>query len=613
MTRIHVNIAAFFLNIIFVFSMLTFGRGEVGQAAAGIAYEVGESKDFATAVLNDPWDMAEFSDVSQWINHAGSNLLLDLKVDNGQFSAHTATAYSEFFVLFPGYKPGLVMGKVGARHPIPSAEYNCLYIAMKSGWPGNVNNYFSAMWAPDWNVEEWADTSKVWGNAYGNKLSKSVWKLYKINLQNPENLQNKPWTHQSLWQTLRITPSLVQDTNFTVDWIRLTSCSQSVPVNLQNLPAGEHSLWIESVETGQEILVLESFSVSGNGSYTWDVQGIAPGVYTYRVKPVGGGGVIQQGQLTVNQAPVISFVKPSPFSGQDYASSVGNAWDMTSESDIIDSSCISIGFNAGVLNTVTLSPSQVDGCKGSGANEMDDKLYLNTPQNLDVRPYRYFSMRHKIDGAWSVPELGMVGRWIWRTAGEGCEYVTREIAYDVGWETYWVDLFDAWNGFPVQASASRCDKKHWTQENRTVFGFRFDPNENITGGSFYQSIDWMRLTKVDQAQQGTPFKVMLDLNKPVSQLTSLKIYYTSDLQNPTQHVVKQIFPSPPSVDGENLVFIPLANLKHAGDLELEADWSMLWDTLNVSPGEYYLCAVANDGLNQTVDCSEAPLQVVSSP
>jgi len=92
-----------------------------------------EGHDFATRVLGDPWDMSQFSDLSQWFNHSGSqNYLLNFQVRDGIFSAHTASGLTYFILLYGGYTPELRTGKIGIVHPISSADYNCFYMAMKA-------------------------------------------------------------------------------------------------------------------------------------------------------------------------------------------------------------------------------------------------------------------------------------------------------------------------------------------------------------------------------------------------------------------------------------------------------------------------------------------------
>lgn len=49
---------------------------------------VPEGRDFASIVLNDPWDMAQYSDVSQSINSDGQfNYITNINLSNGIFSA----------------------------------------------------------------------------------------------------------------------------------------------------------------------------------------------------------------------------------------------------------------------------------------------------------------------------------------------------------------------------------------------------------------------------------------------------------------------------------------------------------------------------------------------
>jgi hypothetical protein len=42
---------------------------------------------------------------------------------------------------------------------------------------------------------------------------------------------------------------------------------------------------------------------------------------------------------------------------------------------------------------------------------------------------------------------------------------------------------------------------------------------------------------------------------------------------------------------------------------LEADITYSWNTASVPDGEYYICARASDGYNQSTFCSEAPVKV----
>jgi hypothetical protein len=263
----------------------------------------------------------------------------------------------------------------------------------------------------------------------------------------------------------------------------------------------------------------------------------------------------------------------------------------------------------------TVPPSQSPGCVRSGANEMDPNVILNTPSPVDIRSYRYFSFRHLIKGNWSIPEQGMVVRWIWATSNPGtdCHYVTREVALDVFWDTYIVDLHDDWNGLPVETDPPYCQRVHWRDQSYPVVKFRFDPNENITASNFYQEIDWIRLTKVDRIGRGQPFPVMVTLNEPVGQLQSLTFYYTSNPGNPTQHPAKAYSNPATSGLGANPFAMFLPAVRH-GLVDpfveaLQADFTFQWDTAGVAPGLYHICARANDGANSGTYCSAAPVEV----
>jgi hypothetical protein len=289
---------------------------------------------------------------------------------------------------------------------------------------------------------------------------------------------------------------------------------------------------------------------------------------------------------------------------------------MGGEADLTRVSCANHAFNDGILALDTMPPHQVSGdCRGSGAGEVDAKVFLNTPTRVSLKNYRYLSFHHRIDGAWSVPEQGMIARWIWGVdrPGVDCTFVSREVALDVGWSTYSVDLFDSWNGMPIEASPSDCRRVHWKDETGYVYFFRFDPNENVTSSTFHQEVDWIRLTQVDRVERGLVFPIKVLLNVPRETLKSIDFYYSNNLNEPTQTSAESSQIT--RVEVENApyrVYVPV-NLTGGYDpfiAGLPADVVYSWDTSNVAPGEYYLCARVDDGYNQSTYCSDAPVKVI---
>jgi hypothetical protein len=596
-------------TILFVFLIialsLTIWNTKPGVATSEpeAVYILGEGFDFATRNLSDPWDMSNFSDISQWLNHASPNNLTDIQVAGGLFSARTLGNYSDFYPLFPGYQPGVNSGKIGALFPINSSTYACFYMAMKSD--PKTTDFMTVFWAADKNFV--SPGYQEWGQAaYGYPLPINQWQLYRINLNQPKGLANKPWSSQQYWQAFRVTPSLVANTQFFIDWVRLTNC-QPVNVNLTGLPQGAYSMWLGTGSPERQILVVNSFSPS-NGSYTWDVQGIPAGNYNYYVKN-SAGNLIQQGQVNIVGSPIVTFTSPSPYSGQDYANGQGNPWDME-PSDITLINCATYGFSNGILSLDTQSRA----CSGPGANEADPKIYLNSTDHGNLSSYRYLSFSSRTDGAWSVPDLGMIVRLIWRLdrPGEDCYYISRAVALDVGWHTYTVDLYDPLNGMPEEITPGNCPAVSWRDQGAVgpVVGFRLDPNENITGSVMHQEFDWLRLTKVEQVTQGKPVTIRVLLNKPPSEV-SLNFFYTTALSLPTQNLASTY--SMTSLISPYPVYLPFVfktDPNYDPFVEqIPADVTYLWNTAGVTPGEYYICAQAVDGYNQATYCSQAPVKI----
>jgi hypothetical protein len=208
----------------------------------------------------------------------------------------------------------------------------------------------------------------------------------------------------------------------------------------------------------------------------------------------------------------------------------------------------------------------------------------------------------------------MIVRLFWSLdrPGVDCWYGSRAISLDIGWQTYTVDLYDAWNGMPEERTPLDCPMVSWRDQAAVgpVVSFRLDPNENITGGVLRQEFDWIRLTKVEQVSQGKLAKIRVLLNKQPSEVT-IQFYYTKNLSQPTQNLAST-YPTT-ILTAPNIQYLPFV-FKFDPNYDpfvnqIPADVTYLWDTRGVDPGEYYLCAQASDGYNQATYCSQAPIQI----
>ncbi len=556
------------------------------------AVTLAEGHDFATKVLREPWDMDEYADISQYINQSGQvNYLENVSVANGIFSATSNSDYNDaqFFALWPGYQTAILNGKVGNKFPIDASEYHCLYVGMKT----SLSDYWQVFWFED----ETLNGGDTWGFSDHHRTEANLWKLYEMDLASePPIAGYDPWTASAVWRGLRIDPT--RGGSFEIDWIRLTDCTPVThPVNYSGA-GGEVSIFIRPEGTSREILV---DSGDFGGSYSLDVQGVEPGHYDILVKS-SSGTVLHSEEVIVNHAPIVTFDQPSFTSGIDFANQAGNAWDMNSVDDVENITCTAYSFSNGVLNLSTPSVgSQPPSCVGGTVS--DPKIYLNVPAPIEPDEYRYFSFRMNTEGPWqNVPE-GMMIRLIWTfTAPTGtCIYVSQDIPFNVGWYDYTVDLWDSFDG-SAEVAVGSCpnDPTPTWRESYPVYNFRLDPNENITGTTMVQAIDWIKLTRNNYGNTVSDYPIYYSVNK--EDYISIDFYYTTDpVNNPTQHAMAVFEPAPPQ-DPPGPLFTYLPMIVHGVVYDSE---KVIWETENVSSGEYFICVVVDDGYNQNTHCSEA--------
>ena len=617
----RVTIRNFVLLALLFLPFLRVGLVFTGRAESVNDSILKEGRDFATLNLRDPWDLAEFSDISQGLNISGGTPYIDqIEVIDGVLSARsTSVKDAQLFALWPGFNTMMSIGKVGHRFPIPSADFSCLYIAMKvySGPPDNQgSDVFQVYWFADQRLNY--DSNAAWGFSKGIKLFPEagggapipIWKLYQLNLADPNNYWGgTAWSAHPTWKGLRIDPTIQVNVNFELDWIRLTDC-HPVTKNIQWTSSGSVSIWLRPVDADREIQVAEG--ITGR-SYDLDLQGVPPGGYEYLVKE--GGRVLATGNITINQTPIVVFDRPSSTSGVDFATNSGNPWDMTDWSDLPSVECTHSTIKNSILSIDTPPiDEQPRGCVGGTSG--DPKIYLNTPVSLDTHKYRYLSFRLNTDWPWQDVGKATIARWVWSIQGtsgrEGyrCHIVSQDIPYDVGWQIYSVDLYDAFNG-SAEARAGECPggDLHWF-DTTPVLEMRFDPNENISDNTLHQELDWILLTQVDRVSQGRDFIIKILLNKPSREIIQTTYYYTDNLQDPKQHLItSDLATIPETATAGSNVYLPL--VVHDRLSKNEFQMVYFWDTSRVPMGEYYICVNVEDAFNQAIYCSETPVQVTA--
>jgi hypothetical protein len=603
--------------------------------------------DFATTVLQDAWDMSEFSDISQYLNGSGRHIhLSNPSVDDGLFKGTSVGDYlnskiANFMVLFPGYQGTLLPGKIGVNYPIKTSQYSCAYIAMKVNSPiaersGIWGDGFRVMWyrnnklgsTTDANLEDRGggtvdmkmhiENLATWYDPYPIRL----WKLFKVDLTSPPNgVYGVRWQDSAEWQGLEIQPTMLKNVSFQVDWVKLTNncsaeASYQVPITF-TAATNISTIWLNPSGTDRNIRVATDVKGS-TGAYTLDTKGLMPGRYRVGFGVKDGSNITCCAQwsdttLEINAPPKTTITRPSTISGAGYNS---NNWEMQPAS-IHSIECVqSYQYFNDYLELVTPSPANLPAaCRGGAIYEADPKIYLNTPVAVPPNSgYRFLTFKMYQSGSWQYVADGMMVRWLWTTS-DGCIYVSRDIPIDVGWNTYTIDLFDTLNGAPVTVTPPCSQLISWKNAS-TITSFRIDPNENYTGifqgdsiqdavpaMDFVQRIAWIKLSKVEQVKIGVPFPIEFRMSETVK---SYKLYFTNDLSLPKKWIVSTISSGNVVPGGNNKTFIPLVAGIGTGLTAVSAQW----DTSSLIVDKYYICIETNDGLNTTVTCSSAPIEAV---
>jgi len=604
-----------------------------------------EGKDFATVSFGNGWDMSEFSDISNYLNGAGRNQsMINPIVQGGLFNATSTSITTDpdafIFPLFPGLPNFMQIGNLGSIYPINSAEYHCLYMAMRIDTATSIDE-FTVLWYPDNKLTSPSSTSTsgaiVSLRLYPEFGTNRYWKLHMVDLANPpRGFIGTPWSAYSPWQGLEIIMTYYDNVPLAVDWIRLTNCSSDPQYRTTvswTPSANVTALWIRPQGTTRDIRVANDLNGS-SGSYILDTQGLAPGVYS-----VGLGDDTtcctqwSTNQLEINASPILDFDRPSPTSGEDYATTAGDAWNMSNGSDADSIECINPWiFSNGLLMMDTEYPDILDSwCLGPGVGEADSRVFLHLPGILaSGKDYRYLSYRMYQNGTISLPVDGMVTRFIW-TDLANCTRVSHTAAVDVGWHEYNIDLYHPFNGTPVEAAnCSYYPLQPWSAVDG-IMKLRFAPNENWTGQLvppmiFHQELDWIQLTKVDTVIQGIKYPIEVTLNKEPTTVQYIDYYYTTNRSQPLQNYIGRATTGLPIVEvelpdaklrsesqmGTSPLYLPLLMYKYTTyEPLLPNQVRYLWDTRSVLPGEYYVCGRSYDGLNQTIYCSQAPLRIVT--
>lgn len=567
-----------------------------------------ELNEFATMELGDPWDMEQPTDL---IYYRTVSQIENSQFMDGIYSGTMGSGGGGRMTLLSALaqnNAALRTGKNGYAFPIDTNEYRYLTLRLFKG--NSQTNSGTVIYYKD---DSYSNASMGTGPTY-SAPGKVGWFTVVLDLET-----GTKWSG-SIVELIVLPFSGPGAAGATVklDYARLTTENPNTarPYTIQwSGGSGDITLYASPDDKTLDADDIEIATVeASDGSYTFQTGVLPAGTY-YIAAVEGSGTSWSNGALVINDVPNVTITKPSMTSGEEYASSViGNAWDMNDVTDANDDlkpweeTCLANGQFTSSIYSADFVPN----CRST---YIDPIVYLG---GLDVNPpgiqdplidtdkYRYFSFRYRLNAGDQNVGQGWVSRVGWWQTNATDNITTQEIVMSRD-----VILFEGWNTYKVDMwAADIVDENHPVQRSWRASApnrLRFDPaelNSSLLPADF--DLDWIKLTAMDEVEAGRPFSIEYE---PSESGVSYTLYYDTDT-NPgngrTQIGTAPRPANPAAPSGGFSIFLPaLFN----DFVPCTATGCYTWSTGSVPAGEYYICIEADDGLNESYRCSEAPVVV----
>lgn len=560
-----------------------------------------EGDDFATQILQNPWDMNERRDIGWEQEYTGHSIGVADGIWQGQ---STLPAY--VLPLFHGYNVALwaeslsgdkSLPKMGHRYPINASKYSFLSFNMKHSDRSSMYLY----WSSRESGKDWPDGSNRLG--FGDSPF-SGYRLYSFDLATLSedfDLTTSVADTQGSWNgnivSLRIDPSLAEQagalTQF--DWIRLVD-PNSAPTVTFSWTANSSLyntiiLYLDSNAEGYDgIPIFRTLGVGDPQTYNLKSAMLPPGSYYFYLagNPLDAGPVVYSNYsapLSIVPAPRFYFTSPSAISGEEYASSVLNdPWDMNNVEDITNLRSIwtqshrqfhNHSFHDGLFTATTDPPAA-----GNLETDANIQLQVNNDVPIDTRKYRYLSYRLQINES-GYPTLAdkISNGWVlrivywWKSFGQDGGTSRAHILYE-GFNTYSVDL---WQSQLVEPGGGKT-----FQYNPWISHLRIDPLETSQPTEF--TFDNVSLHAEPRPDRQGVFRLAWTIEGQEGERFNVSLYRDIDNQG---------------YDGELIATL--------NDLE-PGNHSYDWDTSAIAAGQQlHIYGVVSNELNTARAYATVPL------
>jgi hypothetical protein len=595
------------LIVLFVLTALVPGRAAAQTitvtAPGNGATTVASANDFATNVLQDPWDMNQRTDVGWWLNsvdypYAGSWSSTNF---SGGVFAGTVASNPYLWLLETSFAGAAPYGKFGINYPINADAYR--WIAVR-------------MYAPTNRFMRWQWTTNSIYDAPGVQVSNFVatragWGIYIVDLATLGLAAgNQPWN--GLKRSLLFEPALSEPAGGTIaiDWVRLVDNQPSLFRNITWTGTGPVDIYLDNdnapTSDPNQTLGLLATNVGGT-SYALNVGALSPGDYYVAIRRTGqtGGFSYSPGFFRVNAPATITVTSPSDEgSADDFATvHLNNPWDFTSMSDMDHMLNVQGAGIATIPGAETEAGTPLGNITAFSAASTPGEFNPNPctsfakpalfPFHANVRgltrridPQRYRILTAELGLPNKARDVcnGSIVRIVWHVAGEAQETYSDDIVLSsrVGANVVARLNFDMAT-VPIEPGSP--GQTGWVPGislNPGVMTFRIDPHEFANPTAFF--IKRIKLAALDTSH------------------TSFNVQWTTSKTGGTINVYYDVDKDPSSKTGIGSTSASALN------------GSLSWNTSGLPDGaQYYVYVEHNDGINVNGAYSKYPVVIDHTP
>ena len=558
-------------------ALLSLARGALGAitvTAPASTVNVAEGADYATQVLQDPWDMNQRTDLGWFLFSADSppSSLTSLSFSGGIFSATTTSTDPLFFLLDSAIPGTANLGKTGAKYPIDASKYTVLAFRMSV----NTGSAAQVFWSP---TDMYTGVTGAGNITVGPGWRISVQSLPALGIFYGSN----PWSGQI--RMLRLDPTVVSGDALQLDWVRLVKDDVTLYQNITWTGSSSVDIYLDNDNVaGNGNLGLVKAGVSGS-SYNFFVGALPAGDYWVAITAAGANpstASYSAGHFHVDGTPTLAFTAPGEEgSSDDFATTqLGDPWDMNALTDI-DS-------YAGITSLVTTSITAeneagvslgfvgvADGISALAppASVGDPRVWLlfgsgrGATHHIDPDRYRVLTLELGMPVARDLVN-GSIARVIWRVAGETLENVSDDISVDSksGSPVVIDRIITDMKTLPLESDAggspSTTGWNKGSSGNPGIESFRIDPHEFSNPTEFY--IKRVKLAAFERASAS--YQIGWQYNSSGS-ATTLSLYYDLTGLGFAGTLIASGL-NPTNVDASN--------------------GSYTWNTSSLAPGTYYI-------------------------